>query len=308
MRVGSQVGYRIRLENKTSRDTRLEFVTVGILLRQLTTAASDASMLGNITHIFIDEVHERSVDIDFLLMILKQVRKANPRLRIVLMSATVDAQLFQSYFDGCPAISIPGKTFPVEDYFLSDLYGVLDYRPRGKFLSRGLDGDALEQAVAQEQALDERDRRKQEAKTADFGAPTEMEAFEAAVRTATSQIDYDLLEHTLWYICDQLPPGGILVFLPGAPEINNVKHMLERSLRTSSQYQPSDFWIVPLHGSLTSQGQQMVFGKTPKGVRKIVLATNIAETSITVADIVYVVVCMYVCCVYTCMYAYVHVV
>jgi ATP-dependent RNA helicase DHX57 len=197
MRVGGQVGYRIRLENKTSRDTRLEFVTVGILLRQLTTAASDASMLGNISHIFIDEVHERSVDIDFLLMILKQVRKANPRLRIVLMSATVDAQLFQSYFDGCPAISIPGKTFPVEDYYLSDLYSVLDYRPRGKFSNRGLDGDALEEAVALEQALDKRDRRTQEAKTADFGLETETEAFEAAVKTATSQIDYDLLEHTV---------------------------------------------------------------------------------------------------------------
>ena len=107
---GDVVGYQIRLESKMSERTRLMFCTTGILLRRL----EGEPDLNDVTHIIVDEVHERSEESDFLLMILRDTLKRRPDLRVVLMSATVNADLFSSYFNNCPVLEIPGRTFPVQ--------------------------------------------------------------------------------------------------------------------------------------------------------------------------------------------------
>lgn len=117
--VGNVVGYQIRLENKISSSTRLTFCTTGILLRRL---QSDPD-LKSITHVIVDEVHERSVESDFLLLLLKKVMDNRPDFKVILMSATLNPQSFSKYFSGAPVIEIPGRTFPVEQLFLE---GILD--------------------------------------------------------------------------------------------------------------------------------------------------------------------------------------
>jgi len=108
--------------------TRLTFVTTGVLLRQLTSRTA----LAKLSHIVIDEVHERSVEIDFLLLILKQLLPGHPWLKLVLMSATLDAEVFSRYFGGpqrCPVLTVEGRTFPVAQYYLEDILQELDYAP-----------------------------------------------------------------------------------------------------------------------------------------------------------------------------------
>lgn len=122
-RVGQTVGYQIRLENKISSTTRLTFCTTGILLRRLTADP----LLSTVSHVIVDEVHERSEESDFLLMILKDLLKERPELKVILMSATLNAKLFSEYFGGAPVLDIPGRTFHVEQLFLEDILEVCDY-------------------------------------------------------------------------------------------------------------------------------------------------------------------------------------
>lgn len=116
-RLGMTVGYQIRLENKVSASTRLTFCTTGILLRRL---QSDP-MLETVTHIIVDEVHERSEESDFLLLILKELLAKRKDLKVVLMSATLNAALFSKYFVKAPVLEIPGRTFPVQQFFLEEI-------------------------------------------------------------------------------------------------------------------------------------------------------------------------------------------
>ena len=130
-RIGDVVGYSIRLESKQSARTRLLFCTTGILLRRL---QSDPDLVG-VTHVVVDEVHERDLLSDFLLVILRALakRRKDPPFRVVAMSATVNAELFQTYFervldDGpCGAVEIPGRTFPVAEYRLEDAIEATGY-------------------------------------------------------------------------------------------------------------------------------------------------------------------------------------
>ncbi|ORZ29494.1 P-loop containing nucleoside triphosphate hydrolase protein, partial [Catenaria anguillulae PL171] len=116
-RVGDTIGYSVKLESKVSSKTRLVFCTTGILLRRL---ESDPTLQG-ISHVLVDEVHERSLDSDFLLVMLRRLTATRPDLRIVLMSATMNESQFSAYFDRCPVLSIPGRTFPVERMYLEDV-------------------------------------------------------------------------------------------------------------------------------------------------------------------------------------------
>ena len=145
-RVGTSVGYTIRLESKASADTRLLFCTTGILLKRL----EEDVALENVTHVFVDEVHERSIESDFLLMVLKDLllskqqqqqrsassspqalKRVPPPLRLILMSATLDARLFGDYFGGAPSVKFPGRTFPVKELYLEDVLEVTQHKVRG---------------------------------------------------------------------------------------------------------------------------------------------------------------------------------
>lgn len=115
--------FQIRLESKVSSKTRLTFCTTGILLRRL----EHDPQLKSVTHILVDEVHERSEESDFLLLILRDLIKVRKDLTVVLMSATLNADLFSSYFEKVPILEIPGRTFPVEQFFLEDIMELTNY-------------------------------------------------------------------------------------------------------------------------------------------------------------------------------------
>uniref|UniRef100_A0A8C3AZL0 RNA helicase n=1 Tax=Cyclopterus lumpus TaxID=8103 RepID=A0A8C3AZL0_CYCLU len=224
----SSVGYQVRLESRPPEQSggALLFLTVGILLRKL---QSNPSLKG-ISHVVVDEVHERDINTDLLLALLRSSLKENPDLRVVLMSATGDKQRLSDYFGGCPIVKVPGFMHPVKDRYLEDVLR-------------------------------------------EMGRPVDV--------TPDADFVADVIEHI--DRCGE--PGAVLCFLPGWQDIKAVQEKLQAKRHFSSGSQ----MILPLHSSLSVLDQQAVFQHPQEGQRKIVLATNIAETSITIDDIVHVV-------------------
>ncbi|XP_005089719.1 3'-5' RNA helicase YTHDC2 [Aplysia californica] len=126
-KIGGTVGYQIRLESKVSSKTVLTFCTAGVVLRNLVGTESN---LGTVTHVVVDEVHERDKFVDFLLLCLREVLEKHPNLRLILMSATLNMELFSEYFDNCPIICVPGSLHDVEEYFLEDILKWTNYKSR----------------------------------------------------------------------------------------------------------------------------------------------------------------------------------
>ncbi|EDV46119.1 putative ATP-dependent RNA helicase DHX57 [Drosophila erecta] len=300
-RIGQLVGYQIRLENKVSQSTRLSFCTTGILLRRL---ASDP-LLGSVTHVIVDEVHERSEESDFLLLILKNLLRERKDLKVILMSATLNAALFSDYFGGAPVLDIPGRTFPVQQVFLEDILEmsnfVMEYDSKYCRKLKKQEQEILERELeyADVQASGEapgkkiKDEKLTLAETyqryAEYSKPTCKSIYLMEPMT----INPELIESVLKYIVDGSHDwpreGTILIFLPGFGEIQTVHD----SLLDNALFSPraGKFILVPLHSALSSEDQALVFKKAPPGKRKIVLSTNIAETSVTIDDCVFVVDC-----------------
>ena len=218
--IGSAVGYKVRFTDHTSRDACIKLMTDGILLAETQTdrylAAYDT--------IIIDEAHERSLNIDFLLGYLKQLLPRRPDLKVIITSATIDAERFSQHFNGAPVLEVSGRTYPVE----------ILYRP----LTSKDEDDA------------------------------EVELTDAIVYAADELARYG--------------EGDILVFLPGEREIREAAEALRKStLRRNDE-------ILPLFARLSHAEQHKIFH--PSGAkRRIVLATNVAETSLTVPGIKYVI-------------------
>ncbi|XP_070623277.1 ATP-dependent RNA helicase DHX30 isoform X3 [Erythrolamprus reginae] len=230
------VGYQVRLESKPpSRGGALLFCTVGILLRKL----QGNPRLEGVSHVIVDEVHERDVNTDFLLILLKGIQKQNPQLRLVLMSATGDNQRFSQYFGDCPVVKVPGFMYPVKEYYLEDIMSMVGRH------------------------------RHYEIKQSDDECV----------------VDVELIADLVLQIDAHGEPGGILCFLPGWQEIKGVQQRLLEILGSHN----SRYLILPVHSNIPMMDQQSIFPRPPAGVRKVVLATNIAETSITINDIVHVV-------------------
>ncbi|OWK02469.1 DHX30 [Cervus elaphus hippelaphus] len=233
------VGFQVRLESKPpARGGALLFCTVGILLRKL---QSNPSLEG-VSHVVVDEVHERDVNTDFLLILLKGLQRLNPALRLVLMSATGDNERFSRYFGGCPVIKVPGFMYPVKEHYLEDIL----------------------------------------AKLGKHQYPHRHRHHESEDECA---LDLDLVTDLVLHIDARGEPGGILCFLPGWQEIKGVQQRLQEALGIHE----SKYLILPVHSNIPMMDQKAIFQQPPIGVRKIVLATNIAETSITINDIVHVV-------------------
>ncbi|KAH8321086.1 hypothetical protein KR074_008755 [Drosophila pseudoananassae] len=300
-RIGQLVGYQIRLENKVSASTRLSFCTTGILLRRL---ASDP-LLGSVTHVIVDEVHERSEESDFLLLILKNLLRERKDLKVILMSATLNAALFSDYFGGAPVLDIPGRTFPVQQFFLEDILEMSDFvmeydtkycrklkKQEQEVLERELEYADV-QASGEPPGKKIKDEKLTLAETyqryADFSKPT----CKSIYLMEPMVINPELIESVLKFIVegdhDWPREGTILIFLPGFQEIQSVHDALLDNALFSPR--AGKFFLVPLHSALSSEDQALVFKKAASGKRKIVLSTNIAETSVTIDDCVFVVDC-----------------
>ncbi|KAG7961526.1 hypothetical protein I3843_09G021600 [Carya illinoinensis] len=279
--LGETVGYQIRLEAKRSAQTRLLFCTTGVLLRQL---VQDPELTG-VSHLLVDEIHERGMNEDFLLIILNDLLPRRPDLRLILMSATINADLFSKYFGNAPIIHILELTFPVAEFFLEDVLEKTRYNIKSEF--DNVEGNS-------------RRRRQQDSKKdplmelfEDVNIDSYYKNFSTSTRKSLeawsgSQLDLGLVEATIEYICRHEGDGAILVFLMGWDDISK---LLDKVKGNSFLGDPSKFLVLPLHGSMPTLNQREIFDRPPPNKRKIVLATNIAESSITIDDVVHVIDC-----------------
>lgn len=265
----SLVGFAIRLESKFTPQTRLVYATIGIVMRML----EGSDDLGDITHLVLDEVHERSIDSDFLLIVLRKLLKRRLDLKVVLMSATVNAERFSDYLDGAPIMNVPGRTFPVDTKYLEDAVEVTNF-----ITGSGSHGGA--EAVEYD---DDDDTAKVPSQTAD------LQGYSAKTLSTLAKLDeyrvsYGLIVKLLETIATSeiyTPYSkAILVFLPGMAEIRKLNDML-----TGHRIFTNGWYIYALHSTIATDEQERAFLVPPPGTRKIVLATNIAETGITIPDI-----------------------
>ncbi|XP_010677544.1 DExH-box ATP-dependent RNA helicase DExH1 isoform X2 [Beta vulgaris subsp. vulgaris] len=280
--LGETVGYQIRLEMKRSAGTRLLFCTTGVLLRQL---VQDPNLTG-VSHLLVDEIHERGMYEDFLLIILKDLLPRRPDLRLILMSATINAELFSQYFGNAPTIHIPGLTFPVAELFLEDVLEKTQYciKPEPDSFQGGSRRRAR-------QLDSKRDPLTELFEDVDINS--HYGSYKTSTRKSLeawsgSQLDLKLVESTVEHICRHENEGAILVFLTGWDEISK---LLDSIKANNFLGDTRKFLVLPLHGSMPTVNQREIFDKPPASTRKIVLATNIAESSITIDDVVYVIDC-----------------
>jgi len=223
--LGQDVGYRVRFSDRVSQHNFLRVMTDGILLAETQTDR----FLAAYDTIIIDEAHERSLNIDFLLGYVKRLLPRRPELKLIITSATIDAQRFSAHFDGAPVIEVSGRLYPVE----------MRYRPLAA-------EDEDEQEIDLPEAI--------------------ADAVDEVTRLSAS--------------------GDVLVFLPGEREIRETAEVLRKhAFHGPARAQHAE--ILPLFARLSAQEQERVF--QPAGMRRIVLATNVAETSLTVPGIKYVI-------------------
>ncbi|KAH8695954.1 hypothetical protein BGW36DRAFT_178969 [Talaromyces proteolyticus] len=269
----SLVGYAIRLESKISQSTRLIFATTGVVVRML----ERPSDFQDISHIVLDEVHERSIDSDFLLIVLRRLLAQRPDLRVVLMSATVDARRFSNYLNGAPVLNIPGRTFPVEVKYLEDAVHLTNHRIADQQSGSIIDDD--EDSSSEGPRNDDATRS---LRVSLEGYPQKTK--ETVLKFDEYRLDYRLITKLLVSIATKPElisySRAILVFMPGLAEIRR----LHDEIGADSMFNQG--WILhTLHSSISSEDQEKAFLVPPEGTRKIVIATNIAETGITIPDI-----------------------
>ncbi|XP_057674377.1 ATP-dependent RNA helicase DHX29 isoform X2 [Corythoichthys intestinalis] len=291
----SLCGYQIRMENQSGEWTRLLYCTTGVLLRKLQCDRH----LSALTHIIVDEVHERSVQSDFLLTILKEVVSRRTDLQLILMSATADCHKFSNYFNRCPVLSIPGRTFPVEVFHLEDIVEETGYvlEKDSEYCQRVLEDE--EEVVVSVTQKGGKTLQHQEvivrASSPGWDLGPDLDHFSSRTRQVLqymnpNKINMDLLVELISYL-DKAPQftaldGAVLVFLPGLSHIQQLFDLLSSDKRFKDK---NRYRIVALHSTLSSKEQAAAFTVPPAGVRKIVLSTNIAETGVTIPDVVFVI-------------------
>lgn len=218
--LGKEVGYTIRFEDCTSPETKIKYMTDGMLQREVLLDKD----LKKYSVIMLDEAHERTIATDVLFGLLKKTLIRRPDLRLIVTSATLDAEKFSNYFNECPIFTIPGRTFPVEILYTKE--------PESDYLDAAL--------------------------------------------------------ITVMQIHLSEPPGDVLLFLTGQEEIDTSCEILYERMKALGSSVP-ELIILPVYSALPSEMQSKIFDPAPLGSRKVVIATNIAETSITIDNIYYVV-------------------
>ncbi|KAH8992446.1 P-loop containing nucleoside triphosphate hydrolase protein [Lactarius akahatsu] len=219
-RLGQEVGYTIRFEDCTSPETRIKYMTDGMLQRECL-IDPDVSQY---SVVMLDEAHERTIATDVLFGLLKKAIKRRADLKLIVTSATLDAEKFSKYFFGCPIFTIPGRTYPVEVLYTKE--------------------------------------------------------------PETDYLDASLI--TVMQIHLSEPPGDVLLFLTGQEEIDTACEILFERMKALGPKVP-ELIILPIYSALPSEVQSRVFEPTPPGARKVVIATNVAETSLTIPGIYYVI-------------------
>jgi ATP-dependent RNA helicase DHX57 len=281
------VGYVVRGDAAVCDRTRILFCTTGVLLRQL----QNEDALKCITHIVVDEVHERGLDSDVLLGLLKKYLPSNPHLHIVLMSATLDVDRFTHYFDGItPHIHIAGRTFPVEDFTLEDVLQITSYIPPKNKRKGNQRSNYNGYKQTRTSAWNDSEKSDEDI------APNEFDRMENDTsqevrhcipmqdllkRIDETTVDNELIASLVKHLVSNKDPtddGSILIFLPGVAEINSL-------LETIKHYTKGmPLLLLPLHGGLQPKEQSKVFPRAANGFTKIILSTNVAETSVTIPD------------------------
>ncbi|MDH6277187.1 ATP-dependent helicase HrpA [Aurantimicrobium minutum] len=246
--LGGLVGYQVRFTDQASAETEVKVMTDGILLNAL----QRDRLLSAYDTIIIDEAHERSLNIDFLLGYLKQLLPQRPDLKLIITSATIDPESFSKHFGGAPMIEVSGRTFPIE----------IRYRPlvEDKMSSDDVDDDELA------------DEPNKATKAPEHSARDYLDG----IISALNELDKEA-------------PGDVLVFLSGETEIRDAQEALEGNIAAGRMKAGTE--VLPLYGRLSAADQHKVFepSKVAGLKRRIILATNVAETSLTVPGIKYVV-------------------
>ncbi|KAG6332920.1 hypothetical protein ID866_6173, partial [Astraeus odoratus] len=219
-RLGQEVGYTIRFEDCTGPETKIKYMTDGMLQRE---SVIDP-LCSQYSVVMLDEAHERTIATDVLFGLLKKAVKKRPDLKLIVTSATLDAEKFSKYFFGCPIFTIPGRTYPVEILYTKE--------PESDYLDASL--------------------------------------------------------ITVMQIHLSEPPGDVLLFLTGQEEIDTACEILFERMKALGPKVP-ELIILPIYSALPSEVQSRVFEPTPPGARKVVIATNVAETSLTIPGIYYVI-------------------
>ncbi len=229
------------------------FCTVGVLLRKL------ESGLRGVSHVIVDEIHERDVNTDFLLVVIRDMVFNYPEMRVVLMSATIDTTLFSNYFHACPVIEVPGRTFPVQEYFLEDCIEMTNFpvalaQQASKKLNKkggggGRDDDAGDAAEDDEADLNA-------VCSNDYSLNTKQ----AMAAMGEGQFSFELIEAILMYIRDLNEPGAVLIFLPGWTVI----FALLKHLQQHPEFGGRRYVVLPLHSQLPREEQ--VEGKSYTGL------------------------------------------
>ena len=250
-KVGETCGYSIKLERKCSSRTRITLCTTGILLRRLQCDPD----LANISHLIIDEVHERDLNSDFALIILKDLLQRRKNLKLILMSATFEKSIFSSYFSGCAIVEIPGRAHPVREYRLEDVLELTGYEVQ--------DGSDC--------ALNDRsDNSVKWSKTALkklYHPKYSSKTIHSLSIVDESKINYEIVTLLVEHLTLHSEDGAILIFMPGMAEISNIID----ELRKIELFRSDKVIIYPLHSSLASTDQSKVFLVPPIGTRKIVV-------------------------------------
>ncbi|KAM7353368.1 ATP-dependent RNA helicase Rhau [Cochliomyia hominivorax] len=283
--LGSSVGYQIRLENRLPRDHgSILYCTTGILLQKMQT---NPLMIG-INIVILDEIHERSVETDLLMALLKKILPHRSDLKVILMSATVSEETFCEYFNNCFTLHIEGTLFPVDVHYLEDILQETGFTH--------FQNPAFSKPSHSRHRKRDVERNNQYSNMISTYLPSLQSKYNRQVvdtivkyRDSEGCENLQFLEHLIFHIHENKPPGAILVFLPGYERISKLTTQLQNPSSTRFKELSKNIQVYPLHSIMPTINQKNIFQPAPQGKRKIILSTILAETSVTIDDVVYVI-------------------